>query len=129
MASVAAVCRIVERRIALALSASPPTARNPTASTSEVVRPKPIMASPQRPTASTTARPIRSTRPIQPEVSPPSTAPIPMPAFSRPRAVPPSGGPPKVCWAICGNNARGIPATIAMMSTTNEASRIFCVAR
>jgi hypothetical protein len=31
--------------------------------------------------------------------------------------------------AISGISARGIPKTIAMMSATNEASRIFCPAR
>ena len=42
--------------------------------------------------------------------------------FSRPSWMPPSGGPPKVCSAICGNSARGIPSTMARMSTTKVSS-------
>ena len=37
-------------------------------------------------------------------------------------ASPPSSGPPKLSCAISGNSARGIPKTIAMMSTTNDIS-------
>ena len=40
-------------------------------------------------------------------------------AKSRAKASPPSDGPPKSTSAISGKSARGIPKTIAMMSTTN----------
>ena len=69
-----------------------------------------------------TARPCRSTRETQPENTPPSTAPIGMPANSSANAIPPPSGPPKSRCAISGNSARGMPKTIAMMSTTNDIS-------
>lgn len=54
----------------------------------------------------------------QPLVSPPASTPMAIPAFSSPSCGPPPTGPPKVLSAISGNKARGIPKTIAMMSTT-----------
>ena len=36
--------------------------------------------------------------------------------------MPPPSGPPKSRWAISGNSARGIPKTIAIMSTRNDIS-------
>lgn len=49
---------------------------------------------------------------------PPSTAPAGMAAKSRAKASPPSLGPAKFSSANCGKRARGMPKTIAMMSTT-----------
>ena len=70
-----------------------------------------------------TARPCASTRPTQPLSTPPSTAPTGIAAKSSAKTTPPSGGPPNTVSAISGNSARGIPNTIAMMSTTNDISR------
>ena len=75
------------------------------------------------------AMPCRYTRWIQPPVSPPSSDPSAMAAFSMPRANPPPAGPPNVSCAICGNNARGMPQTMAMMSTTNVISSSGCIRR
>ena len=77
---------------------------------------------PQSRIAATIAMPCRWIRWIQPPVSPPISEPIASPAFSMPSASPPPTGPPKVSCAICGNSARGMPKTIAMMSTTNVIS-------
>ena len=51
---------------------------------------------------------------------PPRTAPAGMAANSSANARPPSSGPPKLACAISGNSARGMPKTIAMMSTRND---------
>ena len=80
------------------------------------------MARPQTITETSTARPWRSTRETQPEKTPPSTAPIGMPAKSSANAIPPLSGPPKSTCAISGNSARGMPKTIAMMSTRKDIS-------
>ena len=87
------------------------------------------MARPQTITHTSTAKPCRSTRETQPEKMPPSTAPIGMPANSSANASPPPSGPPKLTWAISGNSARGIPKTIAMMSTRKDISSTECPAR
>ena len=82
--------------------------------------PKPTIASPQTRMATITARPCRSTRDTQPDSTPPTTAPAGMAAKSSAKARPPSLGPPKSTSAISGKSARGMPKTIAMMSTTND---------
>jgi hypothetical protein len=61
-------------------------------------------------------------RETQPEKTPPMTAPAGIPANSSANASPPSSGPEKLSCAISGNSARGIPKTIAMMSTRNDIS-------
>ncbi|PQM49000.1 hypothetical protein C1Y40_00781 [Mycobacterium talmoniae] len=43
--------------------------------------------------------------------------------------VPPSTGPPKLSWAICGNSARGMPRIIAIRSTTNDINTTWLPAR
>ncbi len=80
------------------------------------------MASPQTITEASTATPCRETRETQPEKTPPSTAPAGMPANSSANTIPPLSGPPKSTCAISGNSARGMPKTIAMMSTRNDIS-------
>ncbi len=82
--------------------------------------PNPIIATPQTRIAQITASPCRSIRDTQPEKTPPRTAPAGMAANSRAKARPPPSGPPKLSCAICGKSARGMPKTIAMMSTTND---------
>jgi MFS family permease len=69
-----------------------------------------------------TANPWRSTRETQPESTPPTTAPAGIAAKSSANARPPSEGPPKLSSAIWGKSARGIPNTIAMMSTRKDIS-------
>ena len=121
------------------MSAAPPRARSASANHSHTTEPpgaathttapKPTIASPHSVTHTITATPCRCTRDTHPENTPPSTAPALIAANNSPSAVPPSAASPKVSCAICGNSARGMPNTIATRSTTNEASRIFCVAR
>ena len=124
-----AVCRIAIRKIALTMSAPPARAMNTTASQSECARPNAATAPPHAQIATTTATPCREIRVSQPENRPTSIAPAGSAAYSQPSAGPPPGGSPKVRSAISGMSARGIPATIAMMSATNDASSTFCVAR
>ncbi len=111
------------------MSAAPPIARHPNAihsiaparpPASAAATPKPTIARPQTPMASTTASPCRRMPGNHPENTPPATAPTEMAAARTAIVVPPWTGPPKFSWAICGNNARGMPNTIAMMSTTND---------
>ena len=80
------------------------------------------MASPHSTIETITASPCRCTRETQPEKIPPSTAPAGIAAKSRAKARPPLSGPPKSRWATSGNSARGMPKTIAMMSTRNDIS-------
>ncbi len=112
----------------LTMSVAPPSARNATASHSEWVSPKPIMVTPHAATATITATPCRRIRENQPENSPHSTAPSGMAANSQPSASPPPGGSPKVRSAISGNSALGMPATMAITSSSSEASSTVCVA-
>ena len=67
-----------------------------------------------------TARPCRRTRPTQPELSAPSSAPDAGAAYSRPTTPAP---PPNVRVASSGNSARGMPNTMALMSMTNVPCR------
>ncbi len=99
-----------------ARSSGPRRSASPTAS------PNPVIASPQTRIATITARPCASTRETQPLSTPPSTAPAGIAANRSANTRPPSEGPPKSMSAISGNSARGIPKTIAMMSTTNDIS-------
>src|SRR5215475_10200781 len=105
-------------------SAAPATASSSTASHSEPASPDAATASPQQTTAATSATPWRCTRPIQPDSSPPVTAPIAIAANSQPTAP----GPPKRVVATSGNSARGIANTIATMSTANDMSSTRCPA-
>ncbi|SKY28845.1 Uncharacterised protein [Mycobacteroides abscessus subsp. abscessus] len=57
------------------------------------------------------------------------TAPAGIDANNSANAQPPSIGPPKFSWAICGNSARGMPKIMAMRSTTNDTIRILCAPR
>ena len=91
--------------------------------------PNATIARPHSATHTSTARPCRRTRGIQPENTPPSTAPTLIAANNSPSAVPPVAGSPKDSVAICGKSARGMPKTMAMMSTRNEANRMRRVAR
>ncbi len=116
------------RKIELTMSAAPASTRNSTAAHRDEVRPNPATASPHTAIAATTATPCRWIRRTHPEVPPISMAPSGIAANSQPRAKPPPGGSPKVRSAISGKRALGIPATIATMSTTNEASSTFCAA-
>ncbi len=84
--------------------------------------PKPTIATPHTTIATTTARPWRRTRGNHPENTPPATAPTDIAAANNAIVVPPSTGPPKLSWAICGNSARGMPKIIAIRSTTNDIS-------
>ncbi len=80
-------------------------------------------------TATVSPTPCLATRVTQPESSPQANAPAGMAAKSRPSAAPPPGGSPKVRSAISGKSALGIPATIAMTSTSSPASRTRCPER
>ena len=121
------------------MSTAPPNANAASASHSQIAdppgeatattRPNTTIATPHNATHTSTASPCRRTRGIQPENTPPTTAPTLIAANNRPSADPPEIGSPKVSVAICGNSARGMPKTIAMMSTRNEASRMRRVAR
>ncbi len=120
------------------MSAAPPTAKNASAAhkTSPVRppatplnSPNPTIASPHTTIAATTTSPWRRTRGSQPENTPPATAPAEIAAASSAIVVPPSTGPPKLSWAICGNSARGIPKTIAIRSTTNDINTTVLPAR
>ena len=82
--------------------------------------PKPTIARPHTRIATITARPCRCTWDTQPDSTPPMTAPAGIAANSSAKARPPSLGPPKSTCAISGNSARGMPKTIAMMSTPND---------
>ncbi len=88
------------------------------ASHSAETRPNTAIESPHAMIESTTARPWRRTCPSGPEKIPESTAPTAGEAASRPTAVAAilgsSGNRPT---AIAGNSARGMPNTIATMST------------
>jgi hypothetical protein len=68
---------IVLRNTADSTSAQPATASSSRASGSQCATPNAVIAAPQVSTASTTARPCRLTRPTQPLVSAPSSAPAP----------------------------------------------------
>src|SRR5690606_23321890 len=94
--------------------------RNSTASHSEVDKPKPTTVRPQQMTATAMTAPERDMRENQPENSPKMAEPSGIAANSHPSAGPPPGGSPNVVSAISGNSARGMPATIAMMSTRND---------
>ena len=85
---------------------------------SDAASPDSATAAPQPTIATVSATPCRRTRPIQPEDSPPITAPIEIAANSQPTA----DGPPNRSSATSGNSARGIANTIAMMSTPNDIS-------
>src|SRR5699024_9297509 len=139
ISSVAESSRIAWRNAAEIMSTAPPNASAASASHSHqadpsgvatpTTAPKTTMATPHSATHTSTARPCRRTRGIHPENTPPITAPTLIAANSRPSAVPPEAGSPKDSVAICGNSARGMPNTMAMMSTRNDASRIRRVAR
>ena len=92
------------RNAAEAMSAAPPITSISTATTSigsrqssakATATPNPNIARPQTITAASTATPWRAIRETQPENTPPSTAPIGMPANSSANAMPPLSGPPK----------------------------------
>ena len=126
------------RNAADAMSAAPPIISISTAapsiacgqlSASAVATPNPIIAKPHTRIAATTATPCRLTRDTHPEKIPPATAPAGIAANSSANAQPPSSGPPKLSCAICGNSARGIPKTIAMMSTRNDIISTGCPRR
>ena len=91
--------------------------------------PKPTIATPHTRIATITARPCRSTRDTQPDRTPPTTAPAGIAAKSSANATPPSFGPLKATSASSGNSARGMPKTMAMMSTTNDIISTGCVRR
>ena len=129
ISSVAAVWRIALRNTMLIMSAAPPMARNTTASHSASARPNPTMATPHATIETTTPMPCRVTLDVHPDVRPHSIAPSGIAANSQPSARPPPGGSPNVFSAISGNSARGMPKTIAMMSSRKLASRIFWSAR
>jgi len=87
-----------------------------------IATPNPVIAAPHTRIEAITAAPCRRTRDTHPENTPPRTAPAGIAANSNANASPPSGEPPNRVWAISGNNALGIPNTIAIRSTTNEVS-------
>ena len=75
------------------MSATPAAARNATATHRLRLSPNPATAAPQPTTAAITIRPCRRAREKVPENSPPTTAPMGMPANSRPSAKPSPQGP------------------------------------
>ncbi len=68
---------MVLRNTAEMTSAQPATASSTSAAGSQDTRPKPVIARPHTMTAMITARPWRRTRPTQPVVSAPISAPAP----------------------------------------------------
>ena len=106
---------IVLRNTADSTSAQPAIASSTRAAGSQRTMPNPVIAAPQTSTAAMTASPWRRTRPTQPLVSAPSSAPAPGAEYSSPTVVAP---PPKTVAASAGNSARGMPKTIAFRSIT-----------
>ncbi len=108
------------------MSAAPAPASSSSASQSRPVRPKPTMQPPQARIAASTARPCRCTRPNQPPNSAPSRAPAASALYIAPAAC----SPPWNTWSASGANSdRGMPNTIATMSTTKVMSSTLRVRR
>ena len=110
------------RRRSRAAAPRPPASPPARAAPACAATPKPVIARPHTRMQRSRARPCRSTRETQPDSTPPTTAPAGIAAKSRANARPPSDGPPKSTSAISGNSARGMPKTMAIMSTTNDIS-------
>src|SRR4051795_5417644 len=83
-ASGVATCRIVLRKIALTMSAAPAMPSRSNASHSTLVNPNSAMEPPQMTTETRTAKPCRRTRPAQPDVTAPTSAPSDGAAASKP---------------------------------------------
>ena len=81
-----------------------------------LTRPNSAMAPPHTMPAPITTRPGRRSRPVQPLVAAPTSAPRPGAATSKPNVADP---PWKWVAARAGNNADGMPNNIALVSTSS----------